>query len=1015
MRLGLPMLRRHSPTCWRFRVPPAPGWLTLGVALGSLLLPAAARTEDASADLAAASGYLRALRLHIEPNPALATAYLAFWSAVGEGGGLDTADTDPPASPSTDTGAGTGTSTDPSDERWSRIVAATTGVATAVRQRYGADATSYRLLDTLQVAAGTLAAGRSGPAPEALLRLVDRQVAPRIDANGRYSFGGELAGIAQLGAATELWQRCRASTACADAHDALFGEAMGGISIRAALEDRLTGDGQLARQADTTLLRAALGAAAARLPGRSGEREPALLAVADNVWRLVDAGRQSGTGANAPASLNTLLTVGSAAASLGTSPPRAGTFTVLRQPLQEAVAAAGGSRPGSWLAATARLGLLLAGGQALALFDTAAALGLGPAGSVAPAVPPPELTQLVAGLFEQTSRDLAALRTEVIVAGNATDTRLAALALSVDVLKDDVARIESTQQAQVRGAFAAAEARRWTAFDEDNERCFALRNRDPRSGQLRTAEFRRCEDRFLQGAVRRSQYATRSTDFVLQGRYLEPADLQFPFHAHYPLLLIRGGTDQRAALALPDPVEWLQQASALLRLYQENPATPADDRRRAEVLRQVRAAGARINGALDGLVTTRAADGQAAFRADLHDQFLDTYFESLERLIARVGELDSGDADPYGKRLTATLDQPLPGGRKAAAIAARLDAPAIAPCNSSDAAAFEAPPTGVAAESRRFFDSPITAAELATHWNRERVAGLALAAPDLTAMVQPAWVWAALEGLGTLDACLLAFRPEAVEFSRDDGPGRDTFRGQADVSARVAVRFTPGAALAQVPGWTAGTPVVLAERTALRRCTFGYRRDGEGCSRARCLADLAPEVWAAAPGNSADGPDCSGASFAGQVVAAGPAGGAVPQALADAYWARRAAAGAALANNVRRSAPFDQAEIAYREYFALAAVTLGIYADGGAALAPLLERDGPLAPAGVVAALVTGRRDPAELQQFLQAERRRLAGEVRRRGTEITTAPLPGFGLPPLRTLGAGVGRVDLMLAAYAD
>jgi hypothetical protein len=578
-----------------------------------------------------------------------------------------------------------------------------------------------------------------------------------------------------------------------------------------------------------------------------------------------------------------------------------------------------------------------------------------------------------------------------------------------------VARIESTQQAQVRGAFAAAEARRWTAFDEDNERCFALRNRDASTGQLRAAEFRRCEDRFLQGAVRRSQYATRSTDFVLQGRFLEPADLQFPFHAHYPLLLVRSGTDQRAALALPDPVDWLQQASALLRLYQENPATPAEDGRRAEVLRQVRAAGARINGALDGLVTTRTAGGGAGFRAALHDQMLDAYFASLDRLIVRIGELDSGDTDTFGKRLTAGLDQPLPGDRKGAAITAALGTAPLAPCAGADDAAFAAPATGVAAESRRFFDSPITAAEVAGQWNRRRVPDFGVGAPDLAALVQPAWVWAALDGLGKLDACLLAFRPEAVEFTRDPGPGRDTFRGLADVSARVAIRFTPGDALAGTPGLTPGEPVVLAERAALRRCSFGYRRDEEGCSRARCLADLAPALWSGEAAGSADGPDCSEASFPDQLVAAGPASGPVPAALADAYWARRSAASNTFATSIRRGAPWDQADIAYREYFALAAVTLGIYADGGIALAPLLDRAGPLSPAGVLQALVAGRRDPAEVRGFLQAERRRIGIEVARRGTEITTAPLPGFGLPPLRVLGEGLGRVDLMLAAYAN
>lgn len=952
----------------------------------ALLGARGALAAEAAGDLADASGYLSALQVHVEPNPALATAYLTFWSAVADSRTPDLSDIEA--------------------DRWPAIIDATGRVAGAVRDRYGASSTRYRLLDTAQVAAGVLAADDAAGRTEALLRLIDRQVAPRVEAGARYSYGGTLADKAPLGSATALWQRCRASAACVAAHDALFGEAMGGVSINATLTERLAGDTALAGRKDIGLLRVALAAAGERLGQAAGERQPALQAVADSAWRLIGTGKDAGRSDG----LRTLLTVGSAAATLGDSPPRNGAFAVLRQPLREASAAAPGSGGvPAWLAATARLGLLLAGGQALSLFDSLATV----AGPTAATGTPPELTQLVAGLYAETSRDLAALRTEVVVSANSTDTRLAALALATDVLKEDVARIESTQQAQVRGAFAAAEARRWTAFDEDNERCFALRNRDPRTGRLRTPEFRRCEDRFLQGAVRRSQYATRSTDYVLQGRYLEPADLQFPFHPHYPLLLIRGGTEQRAALALPDPVEWLQQATALVRLYEENPASPAEHPRRAEVLRQVRAAGARIGTAIEGLIATPAGGAPGAFRGALHDELLEAYFTRLDRLITRTTEVDSGESDLYGKRLTAGLDQPLPGGRKGTALAAKLAAGALAPCSDAPAGAFTAPPGAVVAESRRFFDNPITAAEVEREWNRAAVQGFGLAGVDATTLVAPGWAWAAADGLGTLDVCLLAFRPEAVDFSRDAGPSRDTFRGLVDVSARIAVRFTPGDALAGTPGLTPGQPIVLAERETMRRCTFGYRRDEQGCSRAQCLKDLAPGIWSGAETATGD-LACSDEPYTTQ-FRGGVDGQSVPGSVADAYWARRSAATAALEANLRRSTAWDQAEVAWREYFALAAVTLGVFADGGAAVAPLLDKDGPLSPAGVLRALVRERQDPAGLRQFLQAERTRLAGEVRRRGAEIVAAPAPGWGVLPLRAIGEGLGRVDLLLAAYSS
>jgi hypothetical protein len=945
------------------------------------------QAADAAGDLADASGYLGALQAHVEPNPALATAYLAFWSAVADSRTPDLSDI--------------------GEDRWPAIIEATARVAGAVRDRYGANSTRYRLLDTVQIAADALAADDAGGRTEALLRLIDRQIAPRVQTGTRYSHGGTLADPAPLGSATALWQRCRASAACVAAHDALFGEAMGGVSIGATLAERLAADPALAGRKDVALLRVALATAGQQLGKAAGDRRPTLQAVADGAWRLIDSRGDAG-GSDG---LRALLTIGSAAATLGDSPPRSSAFAVLRQPLREAAAAAPGSGGvPAWVSVTARLGLLLAGGQALSLFDSLATV----AGPARPAGTPPELARLVAGLFAETSRDLAALRTEVVVSANATDTRLAALALAADVLKEDVARIESTQQAQVRGAFAAAEARRWTAFDEDNERCFALRNLDPRTGRLRAAEFRRCEDRFLQGAVRRSQYATRSTDYVLQGRYLEPADLQFPFHPHYPLLLIRGGMEQQAALALPDPVEWLQHTTALVRLYAENPAAPGDHPRRAEVLRQVRAAGTRITAAIEGLIATPAGGGSRAFRATLHDQMLGDYFARLDHLVARTVEVDSGDADPFGKRLTVGLDQPLPGGRKGAALGARLATGALAPCSDAPAGAFTPTDGAVVAESRRFFDNPITAAEVEAKWNRTAVAGFGLAGINPGTLVAPGWSWVAADGLGTLDACLLAFRPEAVDFSRDAGPSRDTFLGLVEVGASIAVRFTPGDALAGVPGFTPGHPIVLATHAATRRCRFGYRRDEQGCSRGRCLADLAPAIWSgddAAAGDLA----CTEEPLATQFGARPPAGEPVPANLAAAYWARRATATAALEADLRRSAAFDQAGTAWREYFALAAVTLGTFADGGAAVAPLLDRAGPLSPDGVLRTLLREREDPAGLRRFLQAERRRLSAAASRRGAEIVAAPLPGWGVLPLRALGEGLGRVDLLLAAYTD
>jgi hypothetical protein len=832
---------------------------------------------------------------------------------------------------------------------------------------------------------------------EALARLVDRHVTPRLDGGPRYGFGGSLAGTARLGAATTLWRECRASPACTTAHDALFAPAMGGVSIRAGLVDRLAGDARLVREPDVAALRTALATGLGRAAGGDDRRQAALLALADGAWRLIDARPDA-----EPVRLRALLTVGSAAATLAGAPARADAFAMLGPSLE--AAAAPGPRRGGWLAAAARLGLVLAGGQALALFDGAAALRPRPGPPAGDA--PPALARLVTTLYAGTARDLAALRTDVATAAAGTDAQLAALAVAVDVLKEDLGRVESAQQAQVRAAFQAAEGRRWTAFDADNERCFALRNRVAGSSRLRTTEFRRCEDRFLQGAVRRAQYVTRNTDYLLDARYLEAADLRFPFHAHYPLLLVRAGVDQRSALALPDPVDWLQQATALLRLYQENPAANADRARRAEVLRQVRAAGTRLQSALDGLVTGGASSPRA-WSGATNARLLDAYFASLDALLERIDALDPAAADRHGKRLTAGLDQPLPaGGNARAAGDARLTVP-LAPCAEAPAEAFRVPADAVVAETRRFFDEPITAADVAAVWNRERIGGLGLPAAALAGVVPPPWAWAALDGLGRLEACLLAFRPESVEWTRTPATEPDSFVAGTDLAARIVIRFVPGDALAGIPGFTPGTPVVLAERAALRRCRFAYRREPGGCSGAGCLAQVAPALWSVPESAAVAGVSCADAPFTALVTVEAPV--PVPPGLAARYWAGREQAVATLAADVRRSTAWARATAAWREYFAYAGVALGSYADGGAALAPLLDAAGPLAPEGVARARLVDRAPGASLRGQLAAERARLGAAADARGREVVA----DGGLPALDGLDDAIGRIDVLLAAY--
>lgn len=933
-------------------------------------------------------GYTSAVQLRLERDPVLAATYLAFWQQLA---GME----DPAVL---------------SEESAGGILARSEAVDRALRRRYPQSPAPYRLADTLNVAVAALAATRDGQ-PESLLAAVDRLVAPRLAVNGRYEFAGTLQGPADLGIGADLWLRCRQSPACIEAHDSLFGEALGGASMTAGLAERLERDELLRELPELPRLVAGIGALEQRLRKSPLNLRDAAAAAAGGYWQAI-AGELAPAGvspAGDPAELRTLLALGRTSAWLAGSEQLANSFGVAGPPLLEysRLALQGG---GGFLAATAGVGLLFAGAQALSLFD----------GGSAP--PPRELNRLFGELHETTYRNFVGLRAESMLASNAIDARLVRLGLTLDVVRDDVARIETAQRARIRADFLVQDARRWTAFEEDNDRCFSLRSLDNRTGRLRPADFRRCEDRFLQGAVRRAQYLTRAQDYLLDARFLEPADLRFPFHHHYPLLLTQAGVDSKTALALVDPYEWQQHAAALLRLYQETPAEVGDHARRAEALRALRAPGARIHEALAGLAL--AGSGSApVFRSALHQQSLDAYFAALRGLANRVAALDDPEADRYGKRLTEGLDQPLPAGRRLTAIEAVLSAAqqgdtALRACTDAADAQFLAPEAGLSAESRRFFDAPITTAELSRSWNREAVAGFGFTPESWATLVPRPYLWAALDGHGELEICLARMRPAVAEFTREEGPLRNHLKANVLLEAQLEVRFTPGPALTGELGLPAGRPpIVVARYEATRACTFAYRNDAEGCSRGQCLAQLAPQLWASHSGVPVNGGSCSGEPLPLQLARQNQLEGAgelvdLAAALAAPYWQARSERSARLLADAARSSEYENAAALYLQYFALAGTTLGTWPDPSEPLAPLYADDNALTPRAVLERLVEARSGAAALEAELATVRTQVLEQVVARGREVERDDVL-YRLSHLHALRETLTRIDLMLAAY--
>ena len=1001
---------------------PRPGALVLLVGLLLVAFAAQSGLADTAPGKArdevsvqALAGYLGSLRVHLERDPAFAAAYLTFWTELTQA---------------------TRTSGDVEqvpDERFDDIATTSRRIARSVRERYRGGSGGYALTDVLDIAVATLAGVRGdsdGPgAAERLLVALDRVIAPRVLVDGRYEFAGDLGESADLGFGAEVWVECRQSPRCVESHDELFREAMSGVSLIAPLADRLAHDGTLRELPELERLLAHADALEQRLlaaPTAAARRDAVRVTVND-YWKSIALGlgtlelgpdpgaARADTPPTEPdlSETRTLLTLGSAGAYLVGDEALAASFAVMRSPVLELTRMLSQGTLATLAPAVAGVGLLFAGAQALSLFDSGGS-------RASSAIPPPALQTLVASLNDKAERRHVAAHTDTLSGTNALDARVAALGVAIDVVKDDVARLDSAQRRKVRADFLADDARRWTEFDVDNDRCFSLRGRNPSTGLLRAADFRRCEERFLQGAVRRSLYATRAIDYVLDARFIDPADVRFPFHHHYPLLVTEGGMDTKAALALANPFEWQQNAAALLRLYQEHPAADAERRTRVEVLRTLRSPGATARNALASLAVRDPAGARPTFRSDLHRTAVDEYLVALEGLTARVVALDDPEADRWGKRLTAGLEQRPPAGRKRAAIEAVLSgassgATHVEACHDAPDDAFMAQPQSLMAESRRFFDSPVTVEELASAWNRDAVNAMELAPRDFVALVPVPFLWVSLDGLGRIDICLARFRPEVATFTREEGPNRGTLFGTTVAGAELSVRFRPSAATRRILGLASNDPPIpIAAYAAERACTFGYRNDGDGCSRAQCLGSLAPTMWNGDATASVNGGNCEGEPFPIRLGRHNLLEGAgelenVTRTLANLYWKGRAQAVARLESDVLRSSEYAAASALYMQYYALTGITLGTTGAPGA----LLDETGTLTPRSVLRALIDDKTIPRELSDALQSHRDALMERIALRGREMT-AEGAMHRLPHLHALDDTLSRIDLALAAYA-
>ncbi len=976
---------------------------------------------DGVQDMAA---YHTSVRQHVEADPALAAAYLVFWSELKGGAAVHPDPADAAATA----------------RYFEELTALASTVSTEIGRQYGKDHKRFLVADVVKKTVATLSTRATvklpgakvdtkalavSPEAERLLTNLDVLTRPKTTSEGRYRFSGTLRAVSFIGSSAEVWNLCKAVQACVNAHDKLFAPAMAGLSLIADAKRRLEGDLVVAESDLWKTMQPIASDMDAQLSQATTAeaRDAVLKAAAAAHWKTVmqelpvTAGVKPPTTGQLPPDgtrLDALFSLGLAGAELAGVDKLANAFAIARKPaLDFATLAAQGATSSSLLTSIAGVALVVAGVQAISLLD-----GDDAADQLASA----QMRELITTLDARTYGALRDAASEQLLAINALDSRIAELGLALDVVKTDVARLESAGRKRIASNWQSETAKRWTAFDSENERCFSLRRRDPETQRLPRSDFRWCEERFLQGATQKARYANKSSEYAMDPRFADAADRDYPFHAHWPLLLTTGGMDQKQALGMSDPLEWQQYSAALLRLYREHPASPVEHAGRVETLQTLSAAGQRLHTQLQGLVLDPGKT-TPAFRSTLHAQAFDEYLQALSSLAAHVEQLDDPAVHDFGKRMTAGFYQmPPAAGAKHTAIenALRrsvLGESGLKTCDGAEPSGFLPNRDRLTAEARRFFGSPITAGEVSAVWNRELINRLALDVDSLAGSIPAPWLWASLAELGSIEVCITRLRPESLSFTREGGSEKDTLKGSVILAADLEVRFLPHEDTAKTLGLKSGESLLLSQQTGGRACTFAYRNDEDGCSRAQCLADIAPTLWGTEERLANKTVRCSEEPLRTQLARAPKAAAtgleAKAEALAPLYWSVHAERIARIEADVLRSDQFIDASSAWLKYYALAGVTLGPWPEPAEFLADLFAADSSLAPREVVRTMLRRHVGSGTVMKPLRTQLDEVLGKVQARGKDLIDSGAVS-ALPHLAAIEDMLDRVELLEGFYA-
>jgi hypothetical protein len=850
---------------------------------------------------------------------------------------------------------------------------------------------------------------------------------------GRYRYAGAITTTPDLqGIAGKTFYWCTQTAQCVELHDSIFAKPMMGVSISASFEDRIQRDPWFSVKFDVVRLsqnvkdveeRVAKRAADANAQGELKTEslfEEYWSSAVNRISAVRDKPEARFSSAEAQ-DIDAYMTIARGLAFVMGNDKLVASVSILHQPVMQFVRL--GPDASNLVTTAATMNLFVACIQVIDLLGTKH----GPGAEQMIFEEIQSLKKMIVEVHGTLVAGFAGTRADLVLAANTIDTRVAGIGIAIDGIRDQVLEIRADQLAGIRSDFEKEAGARWAKFESDNERCFGERYLTAK-GVLRADVFKQCEETFLHSATIAAKYETRSKAYSGSASQLRMSSIQFPFHDHYPLLLVASNTlSEEEAYALMNPLEWYQNSSALLRLYRANPSTSGS---RIASLNSLLQSGKRLRLALRGLVTERVQENES-FRSEMNLKLLADYFKSLEALAKAVIAADAADKDPYGKRLSEGLQQQVPLGQKYEAVETLLSKakgghPYLKKCRNVAEDMFTPQNVSESIEIKeRFPANPNPIAEVSRVW-ASGLNDMGVAPRSWSNLVPRELLWASLIGFGDLDICLSEFRPTRVRFGAENFGGF-AFGATTRVKATLQVHFFPSQAFLDVLRKDAAVEealkdresIIVAEYSASRSCEFRYSplAHKPPCpGRANCLRQAGLIIWNGAIDADVFGGRCDEGDPAladelpkNNLLTNNEITKALSEKIAELYWPSRSDDLRNLRLDVLTKSEFQLATESYLQYLALASLQFNAPTDGGDTLRTLFAKLVP-APLLLVDQIIAQKRPIDSIASELAADFTNAKAMVAEKGKSLVAHQLVNE-LPQIRNVDEMLAHIEIQLS----